>query len=101
MGTSSTTAVDPAALRAAAQRIDAAADIVLGALHAQLSSFQFDGPQAGRAHRAAGSDLRTAVDRLRGDMSRWANSARELAAALRIGADRHAAAEARAVAVRR
>lgn len=101
MGTTGTTSVDPAALRAAAQRIDTAADLVLGAVHDQLDNLQFDGSAAGRVHVAAGAAVRAALDRLCGDMRAWAHAAAELAAALRVGADRHAAAEAEAAAVMR
>jgi hypothetical protein len=96
-----TTSVDPAALRAAAQRMDAAADIVNGALRARLGGLQFDASVAGRAHAEAGGSVRTAVDRLAAGMAQWAMVARETAAALSAGADRYADAESHAVAALR
>lgn len=92
-----TTSVDPAALRAAAQRMDNAADIVLAALRTRLGGLQFDGTVAGRAHAVAGASVRTGVDRLVADLAQWASVAREIAAALRAGADRYAESEMHAV----
>lgn len=101
MGTIGTTVVDPTALRAAAQRIDTAADLLLGAIRGQLDSLQFDAASAGRVHAPAGAAVRAALDRLAGDMRAWAQAAAELAAALRVGADRHDAAETESAAVMR
>lgn len=92
-----TTSVDPAALRAAAQRMDAAADIVDGILEANLTGLRFDAAMAGRDHAAVGGAVRGVLDRLIADMTRWAVVARETGAALRIGADRFTDAESRAV----
>jgi len=96
-----TTSVDPPALRAAAQRLDAAADIVVAALRTRLDGLQFDASVAGRAHAVAGGSVRTAVDRLVADMAQWASVARETAAALNAGADLYADAESHAVAALR
>lgn len=93
-----TTWVDPVALRAAAQRMDAAADIAIAILASQLDDLQFDGATAGRAHIAAGGSVRTGVDLVVADMVRWAGVARETSAALRAGADLYADVESRAVA---
>lgn len=93
-----TTSVDPAALRAAAQRMDAAADIVESILAANLSGLRFDSAVAGRDHAAVGGAVRGVLDRLIADMTRWAVAARETGAALRTGADRFSDAESRAVA---
>jgi hypothetical protein len=46
------TSVDPAALRAAALRMDTAADIVLGILRAHLADLRFDAVAAGRDYGA-------------------------------------------------
>ena len=93
-----TTSVDPAALRAAAQRLDAAADIVDRILTSNLSGLRFDSAVAGRDHAVVGGVVRGVLDRLIADMTRWAVAARETAAALRTGADRFSDAESRAVA---
>jgi hypothetical protein len=87
------TSVDPAALRAAALRMDTAADIVLGILRAHLA--------AGRDYGAAGAAVREVLDRLVADVTQWAVAARETGAALRVGADRYGEAESRAVAALR
>ena len=84
-----TTSVDPAALRAAAQRVDSAADMLIGAVHRHLGALQFDGR----------AELRTPLDRLREDMLQWSRAARELAAALAVGARQHAAADTHAASV--
>ena len=81
-----TISVDPAALLAAARRMDAAADILASALGTHLG-----GLQSGTA----------AVDQLAADMGRWAGAAREVAASLRLGADCYLDSEADAVAALR
>lgn len=91
-----TTSVDTALVRAAAARIDTAADLLQEAVDTHLRGLRFDGTAAGRAHAADGdavcAALRCAVD----DVRRWAQAARELSRALRAGADAHAGAEAHA-----
>ena len=89
------------ALRAAAQRMDIAADIVLDTVRTHLSALQFDRAVAGRAHTAAGGAVRTSVDRVVADMVQWATAARETGDALRAGADCYADAELRSVAALR
>jgi hypothetical protein len=91
-----TTSVDPAALQAAAQRLDTAADIVLGTLRTRLADLQFDGAVAGRAHGRAGDAVRTGVDTVVAGLARWAAAARETSAALRAGAQGYSDAESRA-----
>lgn len=87
------TSLDPAALWTAAQRLDSAADAVIGAAR-PLGDPHFDGSSAGRAHAGSGWAVRAAVDALASDLNRWAHAARELAGALRAAAQQHAAAEA-------
>jgi uncharacterized protein YukE len=86
------TRVDTAAVRAAAQRFDTAVD----ALGGSLSRFQFDGSVAGRAHAAHGDALRSALDRLAAAVAQWSRAAEEVAAGLRVTADRYGDAELRA-----
>ena len=81
--------------------MDTAADIVLAALRTRLGGLQFDGAVAGRAHAVAGGSVRTGVDRLVADMAQWATVAREIAVALRAGAERYAESESQAVAALR
>ena len=90
-----TTSVDPAALQAAAQRLDTTADIVLGTLRTRLVGLQFDGAVAGRAHGRAGNAVRLGVDSVVADLARWAAAVRETSAALRAGAQGYSAAESR------
>lgn len=90
------TRVDTAAMRAAAHRFGAAAEILDGAL--LMRGLRFDGSTAGRAHTARGDGLRAALDRLTGEIANWSRAAEEIAAAVLAGADRYADAEVRAAA---
>lgn len=85
--------MDTAAVRAAAQRFDTAADVLSGA---SLNRLQFDGSVAGRTHAAHGAALRSALDRLGAEVAQWSRAADEIAAALRVTADRYGDAELRA-----
>lgn len=80
------TRVDPSALRAAAQRLDASADLLQGALGSYLRALHFD----------ADAGVRSALDHLVADIAHWQQTARETAAVLRIGAERYTDADARA-----
>lgn len=78
-----TICVDPVALRMAAQRFDTAADLLGGILATHLR------------------DLGTGdavVSELVAGFGRWAGAVREMAAALRLGADRYVEGESAAVA---
>jgi hypothetical protein len=86
MDTGAATSVDPQALRAAAQRLDAAADLLYGAMTCHLRKLCTDDP-----------GIRAALDRLAGDVALWQQAARETAAVLRTAADRYGDSEARAV----
>jgi hypothetical protein len=87
------TRVDTAAVRAAAQRFDTAVDVLGGA---SLNGLRFDGSLAGRVHTAHGGALHSAVDRLVAEAAQWSRAAEEVAAALRVTADRYGEAELRA-----
>lgn len=89
------TRVDTAAVRAAAQRFDTAADVLGGA---SLNRLQFDGSVAGRTHIAHGAALRSALGRLGAEVVQWSRAAEEITAALRVAADRYGDAELRAAA---
>lgn len=84
-----TTAVDPHALQVAAQRLDAAADILSIELATHLRGLH--------CHAA----LRGALDQLVADVAQWELAARALAAALRTGAQRYTENEAHATEVLR
>ena len=87
--------VDTAAVRAAAQRFDSAAEVLGGV---SLNRLQFDGSVAGRMHVAHGHALRSALDRLAAEVAQWSRAAEEVAVALRVTADRYGDAELRAAA---
>lgn len=96
MGEAHRTRVDVAALRAVARQYDVAADLVDTAVRMHLSRLMFDGATAGRVHTASGDALRVAVDDTADQLRRWARSATEIAAVLRLSADRYAETDARA-----
>lgn len=87
--------VDPEALRAGAQRLAVAADVLTAAAGA-LRHLRFDGSVAGPAYTDSAWRLRAAMDALGSDVARWAHAAGELAAALRSGADLRSDADAHA-----
>ena len=80
------TSVDPQAVRIAAQRLDAVADLLTGVVSGRLGALH-----------VADAGVRAAVDELVADVGRWQDAVRETAAALRSTADRFIDAEARAV----
>ncbi|MCV7178290.1 type VII secretion target [Mycolicibacterium sphagni] len=87
------TRVDTSAVRAAAQRFEAAAGVLE---RASLSRLHFDGSVAGRMHTGHGDAVRAALERLAGSVAQWARAADEVAVALRVTADRYGDAELRA-----
>ncbi len=96
-----TTSVDPAALTAAAARIDDAAELVAAAVRTQLAALSFDGACAGREHRAGGEEVAAGLRRVCADLTAWARAAAALAVALRTGAERYHRAESGAAAALR
>ena len=93
------TRVDTAAVYAAAQRFDAAAELLDSALRTHLAGLGFGGSTAGRAHIARGEALSAALRTLGGELVHWSRAAEEIGAALRAGADRYVDAETNAVGV--
>ncbi|POY03268.1 hypothetical protein C3469_00705 [Mycobacterium kansasii] len=91
-------AIDVAAVLAAADRISTAAELVDEAAVNLLSRLTFCGARAGRAHLQQGDALRTAMDRLGAELSQWSRAAAEIAVALRAGAVRYADADVSAAA---
>lgn len=85
--------IDVAAVRAVADELDAAAELVDRAGGDHLARLAFGGATAGREHIARGDALRTALQRLTAELSQWSRAAGEIAVALRAGADRYADAE--------
>lgn len=85
--------LDDAALRAVADRFSAAADLIDDAVANHVARLAFDGAHAGRAHGARGAALRANLNRLSSELSQWSRAAREIAFALRTGAQRYADAD--------
>jgi Excreted virulence factor EspC, type VII ESX diderm len=90
MGEQDSAHVDIAAVRAAADQFDAAAEQLDRAAHVPLS---FDGSTAGRAHAPRGDAVRVAADWIPQELSAWARAAAEIAACLRAGANRYVDAD--------
>jgi hypothetical protein len=86
MGSGPASSVDPQALHSAAQRLDAVADLLHGALAGYLGALRFD----------ADPGLRCAVDQLVTDVTQWRRAALETAAALRTSAERYVDTETQA-----
>ncbi|MGH3634556.1 type VII secretion target [Mycobacterium sp.] len=95
MGQADATWIDVAAVRAVANRFDTGAEAIDRGAHTQLGRLAFDGATAGQAHVARGEALRSALDRLAGELVQWARAAAEIATALRAGAERYAEADLR------
>ncbi|MET0700827.1 MAG: type VII secretion target [Mycobacterium sp.] len=83
MGEQQSARVDTAAVRAVADRFDAAADQLDRVARTPLG---FGGLTAGRAHAVAGEELRLQMQRASDDLAAWARAAAEIAAGLRAGA---------------
>ncbi len=87
--------VDPAVLRDVARAYDSVADTVAAA-RKHLARLTFDGAVAGRSHTARGEAVRRSVDQIDVALRRWSAVNDEIAAALRVTADRYAESDARA-----
>ena len=83
------TFVDAAAVHGVANRYDDAAELIDGAVRNQFGRLAFDGTTSGRAYIGQGDALRFALHRLGGQLAQWSRASREVAAALRAGADRY------------
>jgi hypothetical protein len=92
------TGVDVAAVYAVADQLNAAAEMIDDAAANHLTWFTFNWARAGRAYTARGDALRTALERLAAELSRWSRATTEIGAALRAGADRYADADVYAAA---
>jgi hypothetical protein len=92
------THVEVGALRSAANQFDATAQLIDAAARTDLSQLSFNGATAGRAHLGRGDALHTSLNRLGTDLAQWSRATAEIAAALRVAADRYADAELRSAA---
>lgn len=88
--------VDVAALLGVARQYQVVADIVDATIRTHLSGLAFDGAGAGRSYVAHGDAVRSAVEDIVNQMRRWSRASAEIAAALRVSADRYAEADTRA-----
>ena len=89
---------DSSGVHKVADQLNAAAEMIDGAVRNHLAALTFGGASAGREHTARGDALRVELERLAAEVSRWSRAAVEIAAALRAGADRYAEAELHAAA---
>lgn len=94
MGEHDAARVDVGALRSAARRYEAAAELVDATVRTHLRTLTFDGADAGRDHASQGAALRRAVDDITGQLRQWSHSAMEIAELLHVSADRYVDADA-------
>lgn len=88
--------VDIAALLSIADRYQGVGDLVGDAVRMHLGDLKFDGAGAGRAYIAHGDAVRSAVGEVVSLLWRWSRACSEIAAALRVSADRYAETDVRA-----
>ncbi|OMC38778.1 hypothetical protein A5740_01580 [Mycobacterium sp. GA-1841] len=81
--------IDVAAVLAAAQQYDAIGDLLQGGARVRLSRPVFGGATAGREHVGHGEAVRSSIDDLADAVEQWARAAGEIAAVLRLCADRY------------
>jgi hypothetical protein len=96
MGEANASRVDTAALLSVARQYQVAADNIDAAIRIHLSGLAFDGACAGRSYVARGDAVRSAVEAIVNQMWRWSRASAEIAATLRVSADRYAEADERA-----
>ncbi|MDR3665140.1 MAG: type VII secretion target [Mycobacterium sp.] len=80
--------IDPAAVREVAQRCESIAD-ALGSAVTPLLHWYFDGFCGGRDHATRAAALRAALDQSADQLRQWSTASVEVAAALRVSADRY------------
>jgi hypothetical protein len=94
MGQLDVARVQVAMVRDAAREYDSIADAVAQA-RSHLAGLTFDGAVAGRSHAARGDALRARLGQIDDAMRHWSTASAEIAAALRLSADRYADADVR------
>lgn len=85
--------LENAELYSVAAQLDAAADLIDGAVARHLARLTFDGTRSGRAYPAAGDAVRSGLQHLAGDLAQWSRATAEIAVALRAGVEKYADAE--------
>ena len=93
MGTAGAARVDTAAVRTIAREYETAAAILDGAARTHLADIDVGGATSGRAYVAHGDALRAALADLATSLRQWSRAATEIAAALRVSADRYQEAD--------
>jgi hypothetical protein len=96
MGERDVAHVDVDALLGVAGEYGAIADAVDAVVRTRLAGLQFGGAGAGRMHVARGEAVRMAVDDIADQLRGWARASSEIAATLRITAQRYGEADVRA-----
>ncbi len=96
MGQPDAAGVDIAALRSVADQYQTVADLLDGAVRTHLGGLTFDGAIAGRAYVARGDAVRDGVEHVVQQVRQWSRACSEIAAVLRVSANRYADADARA-----
>lgn len=91
MTDSAPTGFDPAAVRAAAARLQVLADAAEA--HIRRARLSFGPAGAGRAHVGAGQALRESFDPTAASLRAWARAVAEIAAGLSSGAARYRAGD--------
>lgn len=86
--------VDVAAISSVARQYQAIADSIDAAVRTHLTSLAFDGAVAGRAYTGHGDALRTGIETIVHRLWQWSRASAEIAAMLRVSADRYADADA-------
>jgi len=84
---------DSRAVHRVADQLDAAAELIDGAVRDHLARLAFSGATAGRAHTARGEALRAGLQRLAAQLSHCSRANADIATALRASAERYADAE--------
>ena len=96
MGERDLARVDAAALLGVADEYEAVADAIESVVRTRLAGLQFGGAVAGRSHVARGEAVRVAVDGIADRLREWSRASAEIAATLRMTAQRYDEADMRA-----
>ncbi|MGE2726552.1 type VII secretion target [Mycolicibacterium pulveris] len=96
MGQPDTAGLDVASLLSVADQYQRVADILDGAVRTHLSGLTFDGATAGRDYVARGDAVRGGLEQVVRQVRQWSRACSEIAAVLRMSADRYVDADARA-----
>ena len=96
MGERDAARVDVVALLDVAREYQSAADLVDAVVRTRLAGLAFGSAAAGQSHVARGDAVRNAVDGVVDQLRAWSRASAEIAATLRVSADRYGEADARA-----